>query len=81
MRARIRGNVELGQRAYGPEATREESEAIAERVSVIDERILFLRELPIIEVPAQLPTDDQNVDSAARLDPKTCTVTTQFVAP
>jgi len=47
MRARMRGNVELGQRAYGPEATREESEAIAERVSVIEERILFLRELPI----------------------------------
>jgi hypothetical protein len=42
-----RGNVELEQRAYGPEATREECVAIAERVSVIDERILFLRELPI----------------------------------
>lgn len=39
--------MELAQRAYGPESTREEIEAIAERVSVIDERILFLRELPI----------------------------------
>jgi hypothetical protein len=39
------------------------------------------RELPIIEGASQLPADDQNVDSAARLDPKSCTVTNQFVAP
>jgi len=39
--------VELELRAYGPDATREESEAIANRVSVVDEGILFLHELPV----------------------------------
>ena len=39
--------MDLELRAYGPESTREESEAIAGRVSVIDEGILLLHELPI----------------------------------
>jgi hypothetical protein len=39
--------VELELHAYGPESTREECEAIAGRVSVIDERILLLQELSI----------------------------------
>lgn len=39
--------MELELHAYGPESTREESEAIAGRVSVIDEGILLLHELPI----------------------------------
>jgi hypothetical protein len=39
--------VEFEQQTYGPEPTREESEAIAGRVTVIDERILFMHELPI----------------------------------
>ena len=39
--------MELELHAYGPESTREESEAIAGRVSVIDDRILLLQELPI----------------------------------
>ena len=39
--------MELELHAYGPESTREESEAIADRVSVIDEGILLLHELPI----------------------------------
>ena len=39
--------MELEPYAYGPDATREESEAIANRVSVLDERILFLHELPV----------------------------------
>jgi hypothetical protein len=38
--------VELEQRAYGPESTREETAAIADRVSIVDERILLLREIP-----------------------------------
>jgi hypothetical protein len=39
--------VELEPHAYGPDATREESEAISDRVSVLDQRILFLHELPV----------------------------------
>jgi hypothetical protein len=39
--------VELELHAYGPESTREEREAIAGRISVIDEGILLLHELPI----------------------------------
>jgi hypothetical protein len=39
--------VELAPHAYGPGATREESEAIADRVSIIGERILLIDELPV----------------------------------
>ena len=39
--------VELAPHAYGPGATREESEAIADRVSVVGERILLIYELPV----------------------------------
>jgi hypothetical protein len=39
--------VELVQRGYGPESTREESDAIANRVSVIDEGILLIHEIPV----------------------------------
>ena len=39
--------VELAPHAYGPGATREESEAIADRVSIVGERILLLHELPV----------------------------------
>jgi hypothetical protein len=39
--------VELALHAYGPESTREEREAIAGRVSVVDDGILLLHELPI----------------------------------
>jgi hypothetical protein len=39
--------VELELHAYGPESTREEREAIAGRISLIDEGILLLHELPI----------------------------------
>jgi hypothetical protein len=39
--------VELAPHAYGPGATREESEAIADRVSVVGERLLLLYELPV----------------------------------
>ena len=39
--------VELGQRAYGPDSSREEREAITARVSVVGERILLLHELPV----------------------------------
>jgi hypothetical protein len=42
-----RYNVDLEQRAYGPDSTREESEAIADRVSCIDERVLLMREMPV----------------------------------
>jgi len=40
-------NVELANRAYGPESTRDESAAIAARVSLIGDRVLLMRELPI----------------------------------
>ena len=39
--------MELEPHAYGPGATREESEAIANRVSVVDGRILFLHEMAV----------------------------------
>jgi hypothetical protein len=39
--------MELAPHAYGPAATREEAEAIADRVSIVDERILLLYELPV----------------------------------
>ena len=39
--------MELELHAYGPESTPEECEAIAGRVSVVDEGILLLYELPI----------------------------------
>jgi hypothetical protein len=39
--------VELEPRAYGPESTREEREAIVDRVSVVDERILLMHEMPV----------------------------------
>jgi len=39
--------VEIAQRAYGPGSSREESDAIADRVSVIGERVLLMREIPV----------------------------------
>jgi len=39
--------VELEERAYGPESTREETAAIADRVSIVDEGILLLQEIPV----------------------------------
>jgi hypothetical protein len=39
--------VELAPHAYGPGATRKESEAIADRVSIVGERILLIYELPV----------------------------------
>ena len=39
--------MELTQRPYGPESTREEREAIEERVSLIGERVLLMREIPV----------------------------------
>jgi hypothetical protein len=39
--------VELAPHAYGPGATREESEAIADRVSIVGERLLLIYELPV----------------------------------
>ena len=39
--------MELEQRPYGPESTPEEREAIADRVSVVDDRILLIHEVPV----------------------------------
>jgi hypothetical protein len=39
--------VELTQRSYGPESSREEHDAIEERVSLVGERILLMREIPV----------------------------------
>jgi hypothetical protein len=47
MHARVGSTVELEPRPYGPKSTREEREAIADRVSVVDERILLIDELPV----------------------------------
>ena len=45
--APVGSTVELEQRPYGPGSTREESEAIADRASVVDDRILLIDELPV----------------------------------
>ena len=37
----------MEERAYGPESTREETAAIADRVSIVDEGILLLQEIPV----------------------------------
>jgi hypothetical protein len=39
--------VELAPHAYGPGATREESDAIADRVSIVGEQVLLIYELPV----------------------------------
>jgi hypothetical protein len=39
--------VELAPHAYGPDATREECEAIADRVSIVGEGIVLIYELPV----------------------------------
>jgi hypothetical protein len=39
--------VELTQRPYGSGSTREERDAIEERVSLIGERVLLMREIPV----------------------------------
>jgi hypothetical protein len=39
--------VELESRPYGAESTREEREAIADRVSVVDDRVLLIHEVPV----------------------------------
>lgn len=39
--------MELTQHPYGPESTREERDAIEERVSLIGERVLLMREIPV----------------------------------
>jgi len=47
MDGRLGSTVGLEQRPYGPDSTREECEAIAARVSVVDDRVLLLHELPV----------------------------------
>jgi hypothetical protein len=39
--------VELEQRAYGPDSTREETAAIADRVSIVDDGILLMHEMAV----------------------------------
>src|SRR5258708_16840080 len=47
MDARLGSTMELEQRPYGPESTRKEREAIAERVSIVEDRILLIHEVPV----------------------------------
>jgi len=47
MDAPLGSTVEFEPRPYGPESTPEEREAIADRVSVVDDRILLLHEVPV----------------------------------
>ena len=47
MPASAASTVELERRAYGPESTREERDAIADRVTVVDDRILLMHEVPV----------------------------------
>ena len=47
MGARVDSIVELEERPYGPESTHEEREAIADRASVVDDRILLINEIAV----------------------------------
>jgi hypothetical protein len=47
MSARTDRSEILALREYGPDSTPEERQAIADRVSVVDTRILFVREMPV----------------------------------
>jgi hypothetical protein len=47
MGARVDSIVELEERPYGPESTDEEREAIADRASVVDDRILLIHEIAV----------------------------------
>jgi hypothetical protein len=47
MRVRIHADMELAERAYGPDASPDEREAIADRISVIGDRLLLYRETPV----------------------------------
>ena len=47
MDARLGSTVELEARPYGPESTHEERDAIVDRVSVVDDRILLIHEVPV----------------------------------
>jgi hypothetical protein len=47
MGARVDSIVELEARPYGPESTHEEREAIADRASVVDDRILLIHEIAV----------------------------------
>jgi hypothetical protein len=47
MPVRLGDNVSLGPPAYGPESTSGESNAIADRVTVIGERRLLIREIEV----------------------------------
>jgi hypothetical protein len=47
VRARAGSTVEVEPRAYGPESTHEEREAIADRVFVVDDRIVLIHEVPV----------------------------------
>ena len=40
------GDVNIQQRAYGPDASPDEIDAIASRVSVLEDRILLIHEIP-----------------------------------
>jgi len=40
------GDVNIQQRAYGPDSSPEEIDAIASRVSVLEDRILLIHEIP-----------------------------------
>ena len=39
--------MEIAERIYGPDATAEEREAIASRISVVGDRILLVHEIPV----------------------------------
>ena len=47
MGARVDSIVELEERPYGPESTHDEREAIADRASVVDDRILLIHEIAV----------------------------------
>ena len=61
-------NVELAHRAYGPESTRDESAAIAGRVSLIGERALLMREIAI-QSPFSVTLKFDRLEALAALFP------------
>jgi hypothetical protein len=62
-------------------AARDKKELLTDVMKVNALRRDQARELQIMEFSETLPFDDQRVASGTRLDPRTCRLTTSFVAP
>ena len=60
-------------------AARPSKDFLADELAVVSLMRDTARERPIMEFPETMPEDNQNVAPGTRLDPVSCTVTTEFV--